>query len=194
MARISTEERQKHIVDEAVKIIHEKGYQSLSIRELSDRVGISEPAIYRHFLNKEDIILGILGRFAEFDTQLLAKIKSFEEPIERISQFINFHFTFLERNPELTSVLFSEDVFSQSVFLKEKMMMIIGKRKRILKEILEDGKRTDQITDIDINELLTLILGFIRLIVLEWRLSNFSFSLLERGKKAAQVIEKLIST
>jgi AcrR family transcriptional regulator len=192
MARLSTEERQKHIIDEAINIIHENGYQSLSIRELSDRVGISEPAIYRHFLNKEDIILGILSRFAEFDNQLLVRIKEFEKPTEKINHFINFHFTFLEKNPEFTSVLFSEDIFNQSPLLKEKMMLVIGKRKRILKEIVEDGKAKGNVTDIDTNELLTLILGFIRLIVMEWRLSNFSFSLRERGKKAAQVIEKLI--
>ena len=59
MARLSTEERQVLIIDEAIKIIHELGYQAFSIRELSNRVGISEPAIYRHFLNKEDIVLGI---------------------------------------------------------------------------------------------------------------------------------------
>lgn len=192
MARLSTEERQKHIIDEAINIIHENGYQSLSIRELSDRVGISEPAIYRHFLNKEDIILGILSRFAEFDNQLLVRIKEFEKPTEKINHFINFHFIFLEKYPEFTSVLFSEDIFSKSPLLKEKMMMVIEKRKRLLKEILEDGKAKGKVTDIDTNELLTLILGFIRLIVMEWRLSSFSFSLRERGKKAAQVIEKLI--
>ncbi len=59
MARITTEERQKTIIDEALNIIHESGYEALSIRELATRVKISEPAIYRHFLNKEDIILGI---------------------------------------------------------------------------------------------------------------------------------------
>ena len=75
LARISTEERQVLIVDEAIKIIHEMGYQSFSIRELSTRVGISEPAIYRHFLNKEDIVLGILARFSEFDIKLFNEVK-----------------------------------------------------------------------------------------------------------------------
>ena len=67
MARISTEQRQDMIIDEAIKIIHTDGYQSFSIRELAKQVKISEPAIYRHFLNKEDIILGILNRMVDFD-------------------------------------------------------------------------------------------------------------------------------
>lgn len=193
MGRLSTEERQSHIIDEAINIIHENGFHALSIRELSDRVGISEPAIYRHFLNKEDIILGILGRFSEFDTKLVSKLKEFERPIEKINEFMNFHFNFLVEKPEFTSVLFSEDIFSQSPILKDKMMSIIGKRRRILIEILEDGKSNGRTTDIDTNELSTLILGYIRLTILEWRLSNFSFSLKERGKKAVIVIGRMIS-
>ena len=192
MARISTEERQNHIIDEAINIIHEQGFQSLSIREISDKVGISEPAIYRHFLNKEDIILGILSRFSQFDEKLIASLGDSDTPIERIGRFVNFHFSFLEKNPEFTSVLFSEDIFSQSPILREKIMMIIGKRRRILTEILNSGNAKLHDSDYDVKELATLILGYIRLTVLEWRLSNFSFSLTTRGKQAIHMIEKMI--
>ncbi len=192
MARISTEERQNHIIDEAINIIHEQGFQSLSIREISDRVGISEPAIYRHFLNKEDIILGILSRFSQFDEKLIASLGDSDTPIERIVRFVNFHFSFLEKNPEFTSVLFSEDIFSQSPILREKIMMIIGKRRRILTEILNGGKTKVHDSDYEVKELATLILGYIRLTVLEWRLSNFSFSLTTRGNQAIHIIEKMI--
>ena len=61
MARLKTEKRQNMIIDEAMKIIHSGGYGALSIRALAQNVKISEPAIYRHFLNKEDIVLGIYG-------------------------------------------------------------------------------------------------------------------------------------
>jgi len=73
MSRLSTAQRQEMIIDEAIKIIHAEGYQSLSIRELAKHVKISEPAIYRHFLNKEDIILGILNRIVRLDHLLEKK-------------------------------------------------------------------------------------------------------------------------
>ncbi|MBS3944724.1 MAG: TetR/AcrR family transcriptional regulator [Melioribacter sp.] len=192
MARISTEERQRIIVDEAIRIIHESGYQSFSIRELSKRVGISEPAIYRHFLNKEDIVLGILGRFNEFDQHLFNNINEKETPKERIQSFVKFHFDFLENHPEMTSIIFAEDMFNQSKIIKEKMMQIIIKRKGVIKGIVEEAKQKKQIVDIESSELLTVILGYIRLVVLEWRLSNFTFSLSERGKKTVDTLEKLL--
>ncbi len=192
MARLSTEERQKLIINEAIKIIHDYGYQSLSIRELANKVGISEPAIYRHFLNKEDIVLGILSRFNEFDQSLFKDVKTYDNPIDQIKCFVKFHFEFLNKNPEMTSIIFAEDIFNQSELLREKMLTIILKRKRLMKLIIDEAKSKNQILDLETDELLTVILGFIRLVVLEWRMSGFSFSLADRGEQTVKTIEKLL--
>lgn len=194
MARISTEERQVLIIDEAIKIIHEMGYQSFSIRELSKRVGISEPAIYRHFLNKEDIVLGILGRFSDFDIKLFNEVKIKEKPVEKIQCFIQYHFNFLEKNPGMTSVVFAEEIFNQSSLIKEKMWAIMEKRKRILKSIIDEAKLNNQVIDLETDEILTVILGIIRLAILEWRMSGFAFSLSQRGAKTVDTIGKLLFT
>ena len=192
MSRISTEERQDMIIDEAIKIIHNSGYQSLSIRELAKQVKISEPAIYRHFLNKEDIILGILNRMFDFDHLLNKDIESTTSSKDKIKHFILFHFQFLENNHEMTSVLFAEDMFNQSEILRNRFSFMIQKRKSLLLKILEEAEDAGEILAIDIKELLSIILGTIRVIVLEWRLSNFNFSLLERGKNTIKTLDKLI--
>ena len=61
-------------------------------------------------------------------------------------------------------------------------MFIIQKRKNLLNNILQEAKTNGEIVDVNIQDLMSLILGLIRMIVLEWRLSNFNFSLTERGK------------
>lgn len=192
MARLNTEERQNMIIDEAIKIIHTDGYQALSIRELAKKVKISEPAIYRHFLNKEDIILGILNRMIDFDYLLEKDISTKKTAKNKLKQFIEFHFKFLEKNYEMTSIIFSEEIFSQSNILANKLKSVIKKRKDIIKSIIEDAKVANEIVDIETDDLVRIIMGVIRINVLEWRLSNFNFSLLERGKSTIQTIEKLI--
>ncbi|MDT3695889.1 MAG: TetR/AcrR family transcriptional regulator [Ignavibacterium sp.] len=192
MSRLTTEERQTMIIDEAIKIIHSGGYEALSIREIAKRVKISEPAIYRHFLNKEDIILGILNRMLEFDELLNKNIAAAKSAKQKIRQFVLFHFEFLEKNPEMTSVLISEEMYNQSDILKKKLVFIIQKRKQLLKVILDNAKSSGELVDVDNYELLSIILGTIRIIVMEWRLSNFSFQLTDRGKNILKILEKLI--
>lgn len=192
MSRLSTEQRQEMIIDEAIKIIHKSGYQSLSIREIAKQVKISEPAIYRHFLNKEDIILGILNRMVDFDHLLEKDIIKQKTTQDKINHFILFHFDFLEKKKEMTSVLFAEDMFDQSEILRQRLMFIIKKRKNLLNTILQESRTNGKIAEIDNKDLVTLILGLIRMIVLEWRLSNFTFSLSERGKSIITTLDKLI--
>jgi AcrR family transcriptional regulator len=192
MARLNTEQRQDMIIDEAIKIIHTSGYQSLSIRELAKQVKISEPAIYRHFLNKEDIILGILNRMMDFDHLLEKDILKQKTTQEKIRHFISFHFDFLEKKKEMTSVLFAEDMFDQSEILRQRLMFIIQKRKNLLNTILNTSRTNGEMVEIDNKDLLSIILGLIRMIVLEWRLSNFTFSLSERGKSIIKTLDKLI--
>lgn len=192
MARLTTEERQKIIIDEAINIIHEGGYESLSIRELAGKVKISEPAIYRHFLNKEDIILGILSRIGEFDHLLEANLREGKTAVEKLQHFINFHFSFLNKNKEMTSVLFSEDIFNQSDLLKEKLVRIIKYRKKLLTSIIQEGIDSKEIKDIDAGSIVTMILGFIRLTVLEWRLGGFIFDLSRKSSKVISAINQMI--
>ena len=192
MSRLSTEQRQEMIIDEAIKIIHAEGYQFFSIRELAKKVKISEPAIYRHFINKEDIILGILNRMLDFDYLLEKEILTKKNAQNKVRQFIQFHFDFLEKILEMTSILFAEDMFDQSEVLRKRLLFIIQKRRSLLTAIIEEGRSNNEIVDVDTQDLLTIILGMIRMIVLEWRLSNFNFSLSQRGKNAIKSLDKLI--
>ncbi len=192
MARLTTEERQKTIIDEAINIIHEGGYEALSIRELAKRVKISEPAIYRHFLNKEDIVLGILNRISNFDQELIESINRKKSPKEKLDEFICFHFSFLNKNKNMTSVIFSEDIFTQSKTLKNKLIKILSHRQDLVVEILNAVKTDSAIKNVNTSELSKIIIGTIRMIVLEWKLSNFSFSLIERGRSITNTFEKLM--
>ncbi len=192
MARIHTEERQAQIIDEAIRIIHENGYNALGIRKLAQRVGITEPAIYRHFTNKDEIIVGILDRVLKMGNSMLARISEAEDAKAKIKRFVLFHFEFLQQKPELTSIVFSENLFHKNPILKTKLQTIIKSRHQMLKGLIETAQADGVLVDVDADALAVLIIGNVRLIVLEWRLADFEFDLLERGQRAWQTLEKLI--
>ncbi|HUX53526.1 MAG TPA: TetR/AcrR family transcriptional regulator, partial [Williamwhitmania sp.] len=57
----STEVRQTQIKRAVLDIIHSDGLKNVSTRMLSQRIGISEATIFRHFASKQDIILSIIS-------------------------------------------------------------------------------------------------------------------------------------
>ena len=52
--------RKGEILDAAMNVFTERGYDGGSMREIAGRVGVTEPALYRHFPGKEAIFLTLV--------------------------------------------------------------------------------------------------------------------------------------
>ncbi len=52
--------RKGEILDAAMDVFGERGYDGGSMREIASRVGVTEPALYRHFPSKEAIFLTMM--------------------------------------------------------------------------------------------------------------------------------------
>lgn len=49
-------ERQQEIIFAALNLMNEEGIQGLTFKNFSEKMGITEPAIYRHLENKIQIL------------------------------------------------------------------------------------------------------------------------------------------
>jgi AcrR family transcriptional regulator len=67
----STRER---ILDIALELFTEQGYDKTSLRQIAARLGFSKAAIYYHFASKEDILMELHLRLHEFVRGILANI------------------------------------------------------------------------------------------------------------------------
>ena len=68
---MSLTKRQSEIIDAALKLTAEGGIQNLTIKNLGNALGITEPAIYRHFRSKSEIVRTMIGRFDEAEYESL---------------------------------------------------------------------------------------------------------------------------
>ena len=55
--------RQIEIMEAATARIDKHGIQNLTIKNLAADIGLSEPALYRHFKGKNEILLSLLNYF-----------------------------------------------------------------------------------------------------------------------------------
>ena len=58
-------ERQEEIILAAIALIAREGYKNLTIKKLASELNLSEAALYRHFVNKEDLLLSIMHYFED---------------------------------------------------------------------------------------------------------------------------------
>jgi len=187
-------DRQKQIVLTSIQLIAEKGIQGLTIRNLSRRIGISEPAIYRHFDSKIDIILGILAYFRDGSLPVLKRIlTSGSSSIEKLELVFLNHFERFRKEPALASVVFSEEIFQDDHRLSSEISSIMSENRMVVSKIIREGQQGKEIRqDISCEHLSMIIMGSLRLLIKNWRLSEFSFDLYETGSSLWNSLEKLL--
>jgi len=188
-------ERQTEIINKSIDIIATKGIQGLTIKNLSKEIGISEPAIYRHFESKTDILLTILKNFEEMSSFMNEAMKGGEgSAVSKIEFMFTKIIEVFSQEPSHISVIFSEEIFKNESILQEKIVEIMNSKVKAIEEIIKEGQEKGEIrTDIDNKTLALIVVGSLRFMVKQWDLKDQHENLLPEGQKLIEGL-KLILT
>jgi AcrR family transcriptional regulator len=85
--------RQEEILDRTLELVREGGLTNLTMKKVAERVGFTEPALYRYYPTKQALVLGLLDRL---ESMLLPKIREAAAdrrtpPVERLVRMVSHH-------------------------------------------------------------------------------------------------------
>ena len=187
--------RQQEIINVSIALIADKGIQSLTIKNISRAIGISEPAIYRHFENKFEILMTILESF-----ELIAADVFNSEAIKKLASLDKIEFFLLDRykrcaeNPKLAKIMFAEENFQDDEQLARKVLSIMHAHKAEMHKIISAGQSLGEIrNDIDSTSIFRIIFGSTRLLIKQWCLSGGKSDLIGEGKKLWTAEKKILT-
>lgn len=177
-------DRQKEIIDASINIIAEHGIQELTIKHLSEAIGLSEPALYRHFENKFAILQAILTYFAERSSGIFSRIlASGGSASDQLRDVFKTHFALFTERPAVSAVLYSEEIFHNDERLNRTVVSIMETARASLLRIISGGlERREFRSGIPAEHLTLIFMGTLRLFVTRWRLSGYSFDLEAEGR------------
>jgi AcrR family transcriptional regulator len=185
-------ERQAQIIQESIKLIADKGIQGVTIKNISKAIGISEPAIYRHFENKNKILLGIISTLKDIDYDDHDQEK--ENAIIRIKTFFRRYTARFIENPSLTAIVFSEEIFNNESYISMSLKEMMKKKQEKLNLILTYGQANSEIRkDLDARQMSIIAIGSFRFLISNWRFSNYSFELEKEVEKLLNSLEILLT-
>lgn len=88
-------DRRSQLITAAERLVAERGYLAVRLEDIGAAVGVSGPAIYRHFPNKEALLVELL---VGISTRLLAGarevIAQTDDPAEALDGLVDFHLDF----------------------------------------------------------------------------------------------------
>jgi AcrR family transcriptional regulator len=101
------EETRINILDAALQIVKEEGWQALSMRKIADVIEYTAPIIYEYFSNKDAILLELTRKGFLLLSKDLQEAKSKHElPAEQLEAMWLAYWNFAFANKELYQVMF----------------------------------------------------------------------------------------
>ncbi len=187
-------DRQIEIMEAATNRISKFGIQNLTIKTLAEDIGLSEPALYRHFKSKNEILLSLLEYFkTEMQNRIQSiQFKKDDTYAERLRLIFNSQLQTFTNKPAIVSVIFAESIFHFDESLSNKVAEIMELMQNYVSENVKKGQENGQYSKlIGASILTTIIIGGMRMTVLKWKLSGHKSNLVKDGKAVLDGILKM---
>jgi TetR/AcrR family fatty acid metabolism transcriptional regulator len=177
------------IVQAAIEVFSEKDFQSASISEIAQRVGIADGTIYKYFKSKDDLFFSIpVEKTKEFCSQLELHLEGISDTFNKIQKFVWYFLYFFKTNPEYGRILLLKMRVNKSFvqtetynFLKQSVSQIMN--------IIKEGQSEGVIRgDVDIYILRHLILGILEHMVCRWLLKEEKYDLVEHHQEVSRIL------
>ncbi|MEX1308152.1 MAG: TetR/AcrR family transcriptional regulator [Eubacteriales bacterium] len=134
------------ILEISLDLMSQKGFESVSIRDICKKVGIKESTVYYHYKNKNDILESIIGQFIELTNEMIGLFKnaSFDDVNDDIFKATTLGFVeqYLLNDSVIKFVKLSvieqnNNVQMRTIYIKYFFDMPIDFQKHIFSELIE---------------------------------------------------------
>ena len=98
--------RKDRIMDAALRIFAEKGFQNATITEISKEAGVSEATIYEYFGTKEDLLFAIPEKISNETFEKSSKVIPYIKGVEgKIRAILLFYVQLYQSNPHYSALV-----------------------------------------------------------------------------------------
>jgi len=187
--RQSADERKAQIVVEVLRLADEIGPDRLSTTDVARAIGLSQPAIFRHFPTKgalwlavaEDIANRLQGSWAEAEAGAAG-------PQARLKALIGAQLSAISETPALPSILFSRELQVDNPALRDVFRGLLGAYQSRLVAAIRDSQATGDLRrDISPEDVAMLLTSIVQGVAIRWTLGARGFSLVPEGLRLLDV-------
>jgi AcrR family transcriptional regulator len=103
--RRAKSDRQAALVREAARLFADRGFSGVSLEDLGAAVGVSGPAVYRHFANKQALLGAILVGVSEgLRDGGRSVVAQHDDAVRQLDALVDFHVDFALDEPDVIRV------------------------------------------------------------------------------------------
>ena len=101
--------REQQIVEKARQLFSQTGYQSISLQDIADELGITRPAFYYYFKSKDDLLWRLISNLGgELLAEALPIVNSPGTPQDKLRSLLVGHSRTILQNSDAFRIYFAE--------------------------------------------------------------------------------------
>jgi AcrR family transcriptional regulator len=164
-------QKEINIIEGALKVFGEKGFEETTISAISKAANISDATLYEYFSSKDDVLFSIAKHYTQRELNRMRDVAHYiHSPKEKIRVIIQAYLEFYENNRLYTSVALLL-LKGNRKFIKSEAYQVVRESAKTIVEAFKEGVSSGVFRkDLDPYIVRNMVLGFIEHLTIQWLL------------------------
>ena len=165
-------DKKKHIINHAIELFAEKGFEGTSIRDLAARADVNVAMVNYYFGSKEKLFESLVEERASYNRGVLEEIvkNPLLSDIEKIEHIIDTYINKVFTNRKFHRVLHQEMMLNQRESLSQAIVEIVYPNSLIIRGVIEAGMKKGVFRNVDPPLVIASMVGTINQVLLSKRM------------------------
>lgn len=184
--RKSAPDRKAEIVATAIRLAADFGPDRVTTQHLADAVGVTQPAIFRHFKTKCEIWLAVCDHIVEEMEAVHSRAveATGTDAHDSLKGLIGHHLGHIALQPAIPAILFSRELQVGNDTLRAKFASVLNQRREAIAELIRHAQSAGQHSaHIVADDAAHLVVAALQGLSMRWLLEERSFDLAEEGSR-----------
>ena len=183
--------RKEAILQQAMELIIENGLGGLTMSNVARRMEFTEPAMYRHFKNKEDLVINLIQRVSGCLDGVFRKFDQNDPPEVFFPGYFDALLTYFEKVRGVTLLFLSESSFNSAVATRDELQVMFKAQNQRITSYLEKAKaRGEVLPEVEPVAAALVFLGTVQAITTRFVLSAYNIGTLKESRPALDIFLK----
>lgn len=185
MARKTATNRKAEIIAATLRLADELGPDRLTTQAVADAVGLTQPAIFRHFPTKQALWQAVAETIDATMTEAWqTALASSCAPLDRLALLIQVQLRQIESNPAIPAILHSRELQTENTDLRDRFRSLMMRFQALLRTELIAARNAGLISgDVDPDDGAVLLISLVQGLAIRWALGNRHFALEAEGAR-----------
>ncbi|MFH1035208.1 MAG: TetR/AcrR family transcriptional regulator [Pseudomonadota bacterium] len=193
--RKTSSDRKAEIVEATLLLVAELGPERVTTQAVANRVGISQPGVFRHFPAKSDLWEAVADWVVEAATRRWeAALEPPGDALQDLQAVIKAQMEFIQETPAVPGLIFSQELHNENRQLRMAFDGLARRFHDLLTKLV--GQAQDQGIlpgRFAAEDLASLLLTLTPGLAIRWSLGGHSFHLAEKGQQLLSILLSCLS-